>query len=65
MAKGMGDIPAKTAEGLKRYGKATKTADIAEDLGDKDVEDPEALAAWVRRKALGEEEFKKHRKGAK
>jgi hypothetical protein len=57
-----GKMPAKTMEGLKRYGKATKTADIAEDLQDKDVDDPQALAAWVRKKALGAAEFAKHQK---
>lgn len=62
-------VSAKALEGLKAWGKRRKTSTIAEHLADKDVEDPKALAVWIRKQALGEAEFKRHqvmgRKGTK
>jgi hypothetical protein len=61
----MGAMPEGLAKGLKRWGKGLKTAQIAEHLEDKDVDDPQALAVWVRRRALGEAEFKRHQAEAR
>ena len=50
--------------GLKAWAKARKTKTIAEHLeGKSGVDDPEALAVWLRKQALGEAEFKKHQQG--
>jgi hypothetical protein len=52
--------------GLKRYGKGKKTRDIATDLAaHPEIDDPEALAVWVRKKSLGAAEFKRHQKSAR
>ena len=57
---------AEASEGLKRWGKRRKTATIAEHLeGHPEIEDPKALAVWVRKEALGEEEFKRHQEMAR
>lgn len=55
----------KATEGLKRWAKNKKTKTIEEHLEDKDVDDPKALAVWIRKKALGEAEFERHRTGKK
>lgn len=54
-----------TLAGLKRWAVGRKTREIADALEDKDVDDPEALAVWIRKQALGEAEFKKHQASAR
>ncbi len=58
-------VPKAPRAGLKKYGQSHKTADIEADLEGSDVDDPKALAAWIRRRSLGEAEFKEHQKSAK
>jgi hypothetical protein len=61
----MSGMPSKTMVGLKRYGSAHKTKNISEDLeGHEGIDDPKALAVWIRRKSLGAVEFKQHQKSA-
>lgn len=56
----------KAMAGLKRYGKGKKTKDIAADLeGKEGVDDPDALAVWIRKKALGEKGFEQHVRSAR
>jgi hypothetical protein len=54
----------KALEGLKVWAKGRKTSTIKEHLEGK-AEDPEALAVWIRKQALGEEEFKRHQEMAR
>jgi hypothetical protein len=68
MAKGgapLSSVPKGMRKGLKSYGAGKKTEDIASDLEGKDIDDPKALAVWIRRRALGESKFKKHQKWAR
>jgi hypothetical protein len=59
-------IPEKTSAGLKKWAKSRKTATIEKALeGKPGVEDPKALAVWVRKQGLGEAEFKRHQRGKK
>lgn len=52
--------------GLKKFGKAHKTETIAKKLeGKPRIDDPEALAVWIRKQGLGEAEFKRHQKAAR
>jgi hypothetical protein len=61
----MSAVPGKALRrGLKAYGKGKKTAAIAGDLAGK-AEDPQALAVWIRRRSLGQAEFKRHQKSAR
>lgn len=57
-------VPKGMRRGLKAYGAGKKTADIADDLEGKDIDDPQALAVWIRRRALGEAGFKEHQRSA-
>jgi hypothetical protein len=50
----------KTLEGLKAWGRQRRTATISEHLAGHDIDDPTALAVWIRKQALGEEEFARH-----
>lgn len=56
----MAKMPEAAMRGLKRYGKGKKTRDIAGDLEGADVEDPKALAVWIRKRSLGAAEFRRH-----
>jgi len=60
VATDIGDMNSKAAAGLKRYGKGRKTKTIAADLEGK-ADDPQALAAWIRRYSLGDKEFREQR----
>ncbi len=56
-------MPKGLAAGLKKYGQATPTSDITKDLeSHSEIDNPGALAAWVRRKGLGmnKSEFAKY-----
>lgn len=66
MAKGWGDMPKKTFAGLKAWAKGRKTSSIEESIeGKEGIDDPRALAASTRRKALGAKEFEAHQKAAR
>ena len=60
-----GGMKPEALAGLKKWGKARKTATIAEHLEGHGIDDPKALAVWIRKQALGEAEFKKHQKWAR
>jgi hypothetical protein len=51
-------------KGLKKYGEEKTVAEITKDLEGK-AKDPQALAASIRRKALGTKEFSLHQKWGK
>lgn len=51
--------------GLIGWAKRHKTKTIAGSLEDKGVEDPKAIAVWLRKRALGEEEFRRHQQEAR
>lgn len=53
-----------TEKGLKKYGKEKTVKEISKDLEGK-VRDPQALAVFIRRKALGDKEFALHQKWGK
>jgi hypothetical protein len=53
-------MAAKKKQTAKQYGKANTVKEIEKDLEGSGVKDPKALAASIRRKALGEKEFKLH-----
>jgi hypothetical protein len=53
-------MPEKTLEGLKAWGRERKTSRIAESLSGHGFSEPKALAVWIRKQALGEEEFRRH-----
>lgn len=57
-------MPAKKTKGILKWGKETPMKDIEKALEGK-VEDPKALAASIRRKALGKKEFSLHQKWGK
>jgi hypothetical protein len=60
-----GGMSEKSMAGLKRWAKGIGTAEIAEHLEGHDVDDPKALAVWLRKKAIGEDKFKQHQKLAR
>lgn len=61
-----GEMPKKMAAGLKSYGAGKKTKDIEEDVSGKPgVDDPAALAVFIRKWGLGEAGFKRHQKSAR
>ena len=56
----------KALEGLKNWGRRRTTKTIVEHLEKHDVDDPKALAVWIRRKAIGDAEFeRRQREGRK
>jgi hypothetical protein len=61
----LSSVPKGMRKGLKAYGASKKTADIADDLEGHGIDDPQALAVWIRRRALGEAGFKAHVASAK
>lgn len=61
----MSGMPAKAMAGLKRYGKGKKTRDIAEDLEGHGIDDPKALAVWIRKRSLGAAGFRQHQEPAR
>ncbi len=50
----------KTLEGLKSWGRERKTRNIKESLSKHGFSEPSGLAVWIRKQALGEEEFRRH-----
>jgi hypothetical protein len=58
-------IHEKMMAGLKAWGKTRKTHQIEESLSDKEVDDPRALAVWIRKQSLGPAEFKRHQDAAR
>lgn len=61
---GMENLPSKLHAGLKAWAKGRKTSTIAGHLEGK-VDDPQALAATIRRDALGAKVFAQHQKKAR
>lgn len=61
----MGQMNPKAMAGLKKYGKRTHTKDIEADLEGKGIDDPAALAVWVRKRAIGSKAFAQHQKAAR
>lgn len=52
--------------GLLKWAKSKGTSKLADELeGHEDVDDPKALAVWLRKKAIGEKAFKAHQKAAR
>ena len=52
----------KVKQTRKQYGKSHTTAEIAEDVAKGGAEDPDALAASIRREAIGQKAMTAHRK---
>jgi hypothetical protein len=55
----------KAMKGLKEWAKKLPTKDIAKHLENHDIEDPAALAVWLRKKAIGSSQFKKNQEAAR
>jgi hypothetical protein len=64
MAKS-GGMHEKSLAGLKKWAEGIGTVEIAEHLEGHGIDDPKALAVWLRKQAIGEEKFKLHQKLAR
>ena len=54
-----------TLAGLKKWAKTRATKTIAAHLEGHDVDDPKALAVWIRKQAIGENAFAKRQAAAR
>lgn len=54
-----------TLAGLKKWAKARSTKTIAAHLEGHDIDDPKALAVWIRKQAIGETAFAKRQAAAR
>ncbi len=61
----MAAVSKKVMAGLKEWAKSKPTKDIAEHLEGHDVDDPQALAVWIRKKAIGEKKFRSNQAAAR
>jgi hypothetical protein len=53
-------------KGLMVWARSKGASKLAGDLeGKDDIDDPKALAVWLRKKAIGERAFKAHQKAAR
>jgi hypothetical protein len=52
-------------EGLKKWASRRKTTTIAEHLAKHEVDDPKALAVWIRKRAIGEAQFRENQRIAR
>jgi len=54
-----------TKKGLMAWAKKNDTYEITKHLEGHDIEDPKALAVWLRKNALGEKVFKEHQEAGR
>ena len=60
----MGVMAGKAKQTREQYGKTHKTSEIAKDVAKGGAKDPQALAATIRRDAIGQKAMTEHRQKA-